>query len=111
MQCAYSNTNSDKNSFQSTKVRVLLLQPFHGSLYDGRDNPGELVPEVHFAIFWIFWCKMKIMQAALHNLPNLSWLGTGTKYAGLHTQWLLVPVSKSIAGSKTVLQQKPPVLN
>jgi len=20
--------------------------------------------------------------------PNLSWLGTGTKYAGLHTQWL-----------------------
>jgi len=23
-----------------------------------------------------------------HNPPNLSWLGTGTKYAGLHTQWL-----------------------
>jgi len=22
------------------------------------------------------------------TLPNLSWLGTGTKYAGLHTQWL-----------------------
>jgi len=22
------------------------------------------------------------------NIPNLSWLGTGTKYAGLHTQWL-----------------------
>jgi len=22
------------------------------------------------------------------NPPNLSWLGTGTKYAGLHTQWL-----------------------
>jgi len=22
------------------------------------------------------------------NRPNLSWLGTGTKYAGLHTQWL-----------------------
>jgi len=20
--------------------------------------------------------------------PNLSWLGTGTKYAGVHTQWL-----------------------
>jgi len=24
------------------------------------------------------------------NPPNLSWLGTGTKYAGLHTQWLPV---------------------
>jgi len=23
-----------------------------------------------------------------HNPPNLSWLGTCTKYAGLHTQWL-----------------------
>jgi len=23
-----------------------------------------------------------------HNPPNLSWLGTGTKYAGLHTRWL-----------------------
>jgi len=22
-----------------------------------------------------------------HNPPTLSWLGTGTKYAGLHTQW------------------------
>jgi len=25
---------------------------------------------------------------SLHNPPNLSWLGTGTKYAGLHIQWL-----------------------
>ena len=23
-----------------------------------------------------------------HNPPNLSWLGTGIKYAGLHTRWL-----------------------
>jgi len=23
-----------------------------------------------------------------HNPPNLSWLGTATIYAGLHTQWL-----------------------
>jgi len=23
-----------------------------------------------------------------HNPPNLSWLGTGTKYAGLHTWWI-----------------------
>ena len=74
---------------------------------------------VHFAIFWIFWCKIKITQAdaltiqmdchriqtnwcphlyhlhhfyarcpSWHNPPNLSWLGTGTKYAGLHTQWI-----------------------
>jgi len=74
--------------------------------------------KVHFAIFWIFWCKMKITQAGTptiqmdchpiqtnwcphlchpvhfyagcpswHNPPNLSWLGTGTIYAGLHTQW------------------------
>jgi len=28
-----------------------------------RDNPGEPVPQkVHFAIFWIFWSKMKITQ-------------------------------------------------
>ena len=71
--------------------------------------------KVHFAIFWIFWNKMKITQAdsptiwmdchpiqtnwchphhfytgcpSLHNPPNLSWLGTGIKYAGLHTRWL-----------------------
>ena len=24
---------------------------------------------------------------SLHNPPNLSWLGTGTKHAGLHTRW------------------------
>jgi len=23
-----------------------------------------------------------------HNPPNLPWIGTGTKYAGLHTRWL-----------------------
>jgi len=25
---------------------------------------------------------------SVHNLPNLSWLGTGTEFAGLHTPWL-----------------------
>jgi len=35
-------------------------QPFYSSSDFVRDNPGELV---HFAIFWIFWCKMKITQA------------------------------------------------
>jgi len=75
--------------------------------------------KVHFAIFWIFWCKMKITQAdtptirmdchpiqtnwcphlchprhfytgcpSWHNPSNLSWLGTGIKYAGLYTRWL-----------------------
>jgi len=75
--------------------------------------------KVHFAVFWIFWSKMKITQTdattiwmdchpiqtnwfphlchthnfyagwpSSHNPPNLSWLGTGTKYAGLHTRWL-----------------------
>ena len=27
-----------------------------------------------------------------HNPPNLSWLGTGTKYAGLHTRWLATDI-------------------
>jgi len=75
--------------------------------------------KVHFAIFWIFWCKMKITQAdsptiridchpiqtsccphlchphhfyagcpSWHNPPILSRLGTGTKYADVHTRWL-----------------------
>ena len=26
--------------------------------------------------------------ASCHNPPNLSWLGRGTKYAALHTQWV-----------------------
>jgi len=74
--------------------------------------------KVHFAIFWMFWSKMKITQAdaptiwmdchpiqtnrclqlchphhfyagcpSLHNPTNLSWLGSGTKYAGLHTHY------------------------
>jgi len=75
--------------------------------------------KVHCAIFWIFWCKMKITQVdaptirmdchpiqtnccphlyhphhfyagypSLFYPPNLSWLGKGTKYAGLHAWWL-----------------------
>jgi len=67
-------------------------------------------------MFRIFWCKMKITQAEApssrmdcqtnwcphlchphhfyarcpfwRNPPNLFWFGTGTKYAGLHAQWL-----------------------
>jgi len=89
-------------------------QLFYSSLDFVWDNPGELVPEGTFCIFWIFWCKIKITQAdtptvqmdrhpiqtnwcphlcyphhfyagcpSWHNPPNLSWLGTGTKYAML----------------------------
>jgi len=84
-------------------------------------NQVSWYQKVHFTIFWIFWCKMKITQSdtptiwmdchplqtnwcpylchphhfyarcpSWHNPPNLSWLGTGTKYAGLHTRWLLL---------------------
>jgi len=88
-----------------------------GTLY--RTTRVSQYQKVHFAIFWIFWCKMKITRAdaptiwmdchpiqtnwclhlyhphyfyarcpSWHNPPNLSWLGTGTKYAGMHTRWL-----------------------
>jgi len=36
------------------------------------------------------------------NLPNLSWLGTGTKYAGLHATWLGLSVTPP--HTTTVLQ-------
>jgi len=89
--------------------------------------------KVHFAIVWIFWCKMKITQAdaptirmdchhiqttwcthlyhphhccagcpSSHNPPILSWLGTGAKYAGLHTQWLGLTEDND-GGCKTVV--------
>jgi len=79
-----------------------------------RDSPDEPVPKEIF--FWTLWCKGDIKAdtgnpdgrhsiqtnqrptslirhfyagcPSCHNLPKLSWLGTGTKYAGLHTHWL-----------------------
>jgi len=33
--------------------------------------------------FFIFYAKCP----SCHNPPTLSWFGTGTKYAGLHTKW------------------------
>jgi len=66
--------------------------------------------KVHFAVFWIFWSKMKITQAdaptirmdchpsrligahisAIPTIFTLDTLpGTGTEYAGLHTRWLV----------------------
>ena len=38
-----------------------------------------------------------------HNPPNLSWLGTGTKYAGLHTRWLMHCISYFLLSRKTVV--------
>ena len=60
-----------------------------------RDYPGEPVSEE--IIFWTLWCKGRYQTqtlqqsgcASCRNPPNLSWLGTSTKYAGLHTQWLV----------------------
>jgi len=92
-------------------------QPFTALWTLSRTSRVSWYQKVHCAIFWIFWCKMKITQAetptirmdchpfqtnwcphlchphifyagcpSWHNPPNLSWLGTGTKYAGLHTR-------------------------
>ena len=41
-------------------------------------RPTSLVPPPHFYAGCPSCC----------NPPNLSWLGTGTEYAGLHAQWL-----------------------
>jgi len=81
-----------------------------------QDYPGEPVPEEIF--FWTLWGARGDIKGrhidneagrhsnrtnqrstsitlhfytrcpSCHNPPNLSWLWTGTKYAGLHTQWL-----------------------
>jgi len=97
--------------------------------------------KVHFAIFWIFWCKMKITQAdapkirmdchpiqtnwcphlciphhfyarcpSWHNPPNLSWLGTSTKYAGLHTRWLTSNIKIQIIQKNKPKQTKQSLL-
>jgi len=92
-------------------------QPFYSSLDFVQDNPGELVPEGTFrhlldflvqnkdnrqthqqsgwtATYPDYWCPIFAFPITFydggpswHNPPNLSWLGTGTKYAGLHTRW------------------------
>jgi len=79
------------------------------------DHPGEPVQE---EIFWTFVVQGKITEEdtptiwlgdtpselisgppppsrhfyagcpSCCNPPTLSWLGTGTKYAGLHTRWM-----------------------
>ena len=57
-------TSVENNSFFQNNTQH--TQPFYSSLDFVWDNPGE---KVHFAIFWIFWCKMKITQA---DVPTFS---------------------------------------
>jgi len=47
-------------------------------------TPSRQIGATTSAIFTIFYAGCP----SLYNLPNLSWLGTGTKYAGLQTRWL-----------------------
>jgi len=50
------------------------MQQFYSFLDIVPYNMGELVwwyQKVHFAIFWIFWCKMKITQT---DTPTI-WMG------------------------------------
>jgi len=96
-------------------------QPFYGSVEFVRDNPGEPAPEetftlvvvnnhpyplspsnmihgiqkVDFAIFWIFWCKMKITQADNQQFNHIcqvapiftpAWYTCGS-WAKLHLDW------------------------
>jgi len=92
-----------------TQTHTTVLRPVF------RDYPGEPVPEETF--FWTFTVQGKITQAdtltirmgaipsklisdpslssphfytgcpSCRNPHTLSWLGTGTKYAGWHNQW------------------------
>ena len=91
-------------------------QPLYGSLDPVRDNLGEPAAEGTFRhlleqnedntgrrtnnpdglpLIQTNWCPHICHPQhfyagcpSLHNPPNLSWLGTGTIYAGLHTRWL-----------------------
>jgi len=49
-------------TWRTTMLRHAHTQSFYSSVDFVLDNPGELVPEVHYSIFWIFWCKMKLTQ-------------------------------------------------
>jgi len=85
-------------------------QPFYNFFWD---YLGEPLPEETF--FWTLWCNGRYQRQthrpsglvqptsviphfyagcpSCRNHPNLSWLGTGTKYGGLHTQWRGYPVA------------------
>jgi len=57
-------------------------QPFYSSLDFVQHNPGELVAEgsLHFAIFWIFWCKMKITHR--QTTQQSGWTATPSRLIG-----------------------------
>jgi len=109
---ATSHVNTHTQTYTHTHNHFMALWTLSGT------TQVSQYQKVHFAIFWIFWSKMKIKQAdaptirmnchpiltnwcpnlchphhfyarcpSWHNPSNLSWLGTGTKYAGLHTCW------------------------
>jgi len=86
-----------------------------------RDHPGEPVPEektfsgsarednreTHRPCRWapLHWANQRPTFIIRHfyaespscrNPPTLFWLGTGTKYAGLHTQWRAFPLKLSV---------------
>ena len=98
--------NSEWNFKSSYQTHTTVLWPCF------RGHPGKLVPEE--SSFWTFMVQGKITHrpsgwaptpsglisdpppSSNHlyagcpsccNPPTLSWLGTGTKYAGLHTPW------------------------
>jgi len=45
------------------------------------------------ALYQLYNPNIFTPNALLGHPPNLSWLGTGTKYAGLHTSLSLAPVN------------------
>ena len=53
----------DRATHHKYKILLLLLQQFYGSLdFSGATRVSQY-QKVHFTIFWIFWCKMKMTQA------------------------------------------------
>jgi len=77
-------------------LQSYFCMPSSGLYGQGGDNKGRCTdnpagrhpirtnqcPHLHHRHHFYVGCH------PCHNPPNLSWHGTGTKYAGLHTQWL-----------------------
>jgi len=125
LSCIQAPTHHTQNRCMKICHTHTCTQPFYCSVdFVLWTTQLSRYQKVHFAIFWIFWSKMKITQAdaptiwmdclsiqsnwcphlchphyfyagclSLHNSPNLSWLGTGTKYAGLHIRCWITEVS------------------
>ena len=68
------------------------ITELHGAREDNRDRHNDN-PAGNHSIWTNQWLTAITPHfctgcPSCHNPPNLSWLGTGTKYAGLHTHWL-----------------------